>query len=63
MSLFGMEPADVWNLFLFLFLFLPIVAFCFSLWVVFLIHMLEKASDLVIDLWNKISDYIESIWS
>lgn len=63
MSLFRIEPADIWSLFLLLFLFLPIVAFFFSLWVAFLFCMLEKVSDLVIDLWRKMSDYIERIWS
>lgn len=61
MSLFGMEPADIWNMLLFLFLFLPVVAFCFSLWVAFLFCVLEKVFDLVVDLWHKISDYVE--WS
>jgi hypothetical protein len=54
MSLFGMEPADFWSLFLFIFLFLPIVALGFSWWITFLFCMLEKVSDVIVDLWHKI---------
>lgn len=63
MSLLGMEPADIWDMLLFLFLFLPVVAFCFSLWVEFLIRMLEKVPDLADYLWRRVSDYIERIRS